>query len=99
MKQTTFGNRLKEARIRRGMKQYELSQAVGITGASLSQMEKGKSGASGSTIFKLCTVLDVSADYLLGLPGRTITREQIQQMVQAEAGDIVESVLNKINVR
>ncbi|WP_411347097.1 helix-turn-helix domain-containing protein [Paenibacillus sp. WLX2291] len=63
----TFGKRLKHEREHRGWSQIYLSQKTGISNAVLSHYERGIRNPDPDTIKKIATVLEVSADYLLGL--------------------------------
>jgi transcriptional regulator with XRE-family HTH domain len=49
------------------MTQVELSVASGVSQAGISRMEEGDTNLSGESLVKLCSALNVSADYLLGL--------------------------------
>lgn len=48
-------------------KQKELAEGVGVSQAFISQIVHGKKMPDLYTFKRLCQVLDVSADYLLGL--------------------------------
>lgn len=61
-----FGTRLAECRRNKGFTQEELANRLGITPQALSKWEKGLSSPDISMVCSLCSVLDVSADYLLG---------------------------------
>lgn len=51
----------------KGIKQTELAAYLGIRASNISDWKKGKYKPSLDVFYKLCTYLDVSADYLLGL--------------------------------
>lgn len=59
--------RLKEIRLEKGLTQKQLALAVGLTETALCNYEKGIREPSLDVLKQLCIVLDVSADYLLGL--------------------------------
>ena len=61
-----FGTRLAECRRNKSFTQEELANRLGITPQALSKWEKGLSSPDISMVCSLCSVLDVSADYLLG---------------------------------
>lgn len=61
-----FGIRLAEYRRNKNFTQEELANRLGVTPQALSKWEKGLSSPDISMVCSLCTVLDVSADYLLG---------------------------------
>lgn len=61
-----FGNRLREARLRKDLSQNELADAMGLTQASISQFEKGQRLPTPANITKLSAILDVPRDFLAG---------------------------------
>ena len=62
-----FTTRLKEARQEKGWTQKQLAEAINTTDDSIFSWEKGRSQPSIELLRKLCKVLDVSSDYLIGL--------------------------------
>lgn len=60
-------NRIKTARQLRGMRQQDLAKQIGISQGTLSHWETGVNEPDITSIRKMCAVLDVSAEYLLGL--------------------------------
>jgi transcriptional regulator with XRE-family HTH domain len=64
----TFGSRIRAARQRYGMTQTELAKRIGISKASLNQIERGKTpDPYASRIREVARVLQVDGNYLLGL--------------------------------
>ena len=62
----TIGARLKQARERKVLSQEDLSGLSGVTEATISRMENGKSGPTRpSTARKLAEALSVEASWLL----------------------------------
>ena len=61
-----FGIRLAEYRRNKNFTQEELANRLGVTPQALSKWEKGLSSPDISMVCSLCSVLDVSADFLLG---------------------------------
>jgi len=49
------------------LNQKEIAEKCGIHPSCLTQYKKGESEPTLTTLFELCKVLNVSADYLLGL--------------------------------
>ena len=47
------------------MTQEQLAESIGVSVQYVSDMERGKVGASVATIIGICTTLNVSADYIL----------------------------------
>lgn len=62
-----FTERLKEIRQEKGWTQKQLATAINTTDDSVYSWEKGRSQPSIELLYKLCKVLEVSADYLIGL--------------------------------
>lgn len=59
-----FGNRLKEARLMKGMTQEELAQAVHVTKGAIGNYESEVSSPKEPILIKLMKVLDVDANFL-----------------------------------
>jgi transcriptional regulator with XRE-family HTH domain len=64
-----LGQRLREARLKRGWSQWQLALRTGIAPNLLSQYERGAILPSISTLEKIARVLSVSVDWLLDLEG------------------------------
>jgi len=60
-----FGQNISNRRREKNMSQQELAEAIGLSVNQLSSIETGKSGTRIEVIAKLCTVLDITPDYLL----------------------------------
>lgn len=58
-----FGDKLKEARMAKGLKQSELGQLLNLKNTTISNWEKGVSNPDVEIVSKLCTILNVSASY------------------------------------
>ena len=58
-----IGDRLRDARTKRGTSQRELARTLGLSPSLISQIELGKSAASMSTLHKLATALQVKMTY------------------------------------
>jgi len=61
-----IGERISQARTRRGWNQSELARRLGKPRQHLSQIEQGKQQPRAELLIDLATVLGVSTDYLLG---------------------------------
>ncbi len=79
--------RLKEARKAAGLTQKDVAQQLGLTGAAYSAYETGQRSPNPETLRSLCIILNVSADYLLGIekgPPETeepITKEAVTEVL------------------
>ncbi|MCD7748117.1 MAG: helix-turn-helix domain-containing protein [Firmicutes bacterium] len=63
----TFGERLKKARDRKGMRQTDVMLATGISEPSLSRYESNTTHPTPEKITRLIKLYDVSAEYIMGL--------------------------------
>lgn len=95
-----IGERCHKAREAAGYTQEKLAEIIGRGPQFVSDMERGKCGMSLSTFMSLCSVLSVSADYLLfgwtgggSLP--LSIDERISRLSASERG-IVEQQLNLV---
>lgn len=62
----SLATNLKEARIKKSLKQEELAKLVGKSKNVISNWERGDNKPDADTLFDLCDILDVDANYLLG---------------------------------
>lgn len=61
-----FKDRLREVRLKRGLTQGQLADAVGLKYQTISRLELGREKPTYETAIKLTKALDVSYDYLFG---------------------------------
>lgn len=66
----TTGERIAKKRHEKGWTQHELAKRMGLNSKSIKDWESGVSLPSAKNIIKLCSLLNVSADYLLCLDSR-----------------------------
>lgn len=69
----SFGEKIKNLREDKDMKQSELGAAINMTQRKISYIECGRFEPSLEDIVAFCKFFDVSADYLLGLAERKST--------------------------
>jgi transcriptional regulator with XRE-family HTH domain len=62
---TELGDRLRAARVRRGLSLRSLAEQVGVSASLVSQVERGLAKPSVNTLYALARALDVSFDELL----------------------------------
>lgn len=67
MSDGSFGERLKRVRKARNMTQDDVSAKCGICTCTLRAWEKGRNLPNAIYLEELCLVLNVSANYLLGI--------------------------------
>ena len=68
-----LGDKLSKCRQNRNMTQEELARRLGITPQALSKWERNQSFPDISLLSDVCSVLGVSADYLLGIESQKLT--------------------------
>jgi transcriptional regulator with XRE-family HTH domain len=66
----TFSTRLAQTRRRRQWTREDLAHAAQLTYGTIARLEQGRNKPDGPTLEKLAVALQVSTDYLLGLPRR-----------------------------
>lgn len=81
-----FADRLKESIQDRGITQRMLATLTGTTEVSVSRWANGSRLPNTDALYKMCKVLDVSADYLLGL-----SNEKVNNMDAVKA-EILEKI-------
>jgi transcriptional regulator with XRE-family HTH domain len=64
-KKQSFQSRLKEARIKKGLSQAELSKLVGAYVSNISRYERGEHYPATEMLSKLAEALDVTTDFLM----------------------------------
>lgn len=83
-----FGERLKAVRKSKRLTQLGLSKRLDVSKGTVSAYEQGLSYPSLETFVRICSILDTSADYLLGvsdnLPFKMggLTDEQVGSILQ-----------------
>lgn len=73
------GKRLSARRKELGLKQFQVSEAAGLSDKYLSNLERATSVMSIDVLMKLCNVLKVSPDYLLLGTTERLNSEDIEQ--------------------
>ncbi len=76
-KQSVVGQKLKNARLNRGMTQKELSVMTGLSTAMITHLENGKVQASLDSIEKISEALGISICYLI------LEQEEVDEMIGA----------------
>jgi transcriptional regulator with XRE-family HTH domain len=88
-----FGNRLKEARVLKGLNQEQLAEAMGLTQASISQFEQGQRLPTPKNIEKFAEVLEVKREFLAGDNEGEFEREMLMRNLK----NLTPDSLKKIN--
>lgn len=66
-----FPQRLKQLRKEMGLSQKSLSEHLGVTQQAVGKWETGRSSPDPATLAQLASLLETSADYLLGITDQT----------------------------
>ncbi len=101
-----IGERIAQARIKLGLSQRDLAAKLGITQQSVTALERRGSIPRSDTLLKLCDILGVTANDLLGMAGQTKnpaskgrlhenfdSLSQLPRRKQAKILDVVEAML------
>ena len=81
-----FGERLKELRIEKNLKQEELGEILNVSKATISSWEMGRTQPPFETIEKIIKFFNVSPNYLFGFTDEDITKIKELNRVAREAG-------------
>lgn len=77
------GNRIYEARCKRGYSRVKVAEKTGISEKFLYEIEKGKKGFSSDILYRIANVIDVSCDYILrGERGITDTDRELMAIIE-----------------
>lgn len=66
-----YGNRLKEYRKREGLTQLEVAEMLSMPQSNYSRLEKGEQDIKLSMILHICSTLNLSTDWFLGITPET----------------------------
>ncbi|GAB6091844.1 helix-turn-helix domain-containing protein [Furfurilactobacillus curtus] len=97
-----FGERMKAVRKSKRLTQLDLAKRLNVSKGTVSSYEQGLSYPTLETFVKLCTILDTSSDYLLGISDNLpfkmggLTDAQMESVLQfisviEQANDIIEN--------
>lgn len=76
MNDNIFGTRLKQLRKNKGYTQQELAKLLGISSSAVGMYEQGRREPENAILSKLCTVLDTTTDYLIGISNDDLIKSQ-----------------------
>lgn len=71
MEKVSFGERLRECRAEKSLTQAQLAARLSVTQSTVGKYERGALQPNLEMLVQLCKVLEVSADYLLGINDET----------------------------
>lgn len=100
---STFGENLKNIRIKKNLSQEELANLMGYKSgkSAISRIENGHNGVPQSTVIKFCEVLHVSPIDLLRTPAVVLSEHEEQLILKyrelsEDAKDIIDKSLGLI---
>lgn len=82
--QKTLSDRLKKARMEKGLTQPELAKIIGSTDRNISNYETGYSFPSIVVLYKISIALSTSVDYLFGFTEDPTIHESDKQLTDAD---------------
>lgn len=94
-----IGNRIKEARKKKGISQAELADSIGVSLTYMSCLENGKKTMSIDKLIKITDVLQISADWLLrsDIPEvRSIYIKEIEEILKDKSNSEIEKILKAL---
>ncbi len=89
-----FGNRLKEARLLRGMSQKEVGDLIGVSKVTICGYEKGNKVPSLEVLSNIVVELNLSPNYLLGYDVDVIAEEEEEYKITLSKDEIM--LINEI---
>lgn len=60
-----FKDRIKQARVKKGLSQSQLAKAIGVHVTNISRYERGENRPASDVLARLANELDVTSDYLM----------------------------------
>lgn len=81
MKNNAFGKRINQLRKKKGYTSEQLSELCGVNAVHIRKIESGGSQPSFSLFLKICNILNVSSDFLLGdLLNHPVMPESVERL-------------------
>lgn len=82
---TVFAHRIKEARLKKGLKQIQVTERTGINNKAISNYENAISTPDYNTLKTLCDLYEVSTDWVLGNVNNPVGELTEEEKVLARA--------------
>lgn len=79
----TVGLRIREVREVLKLTREEFSEKCDISSSFLAAVENGKKSVTSKTLYKICTVFDISADYIIRGNQDTFETDMILEMLSS----------------
>ncbi len=87
MSMSFIGERLKELRFKKNIKQKELADLLGVSQAQVSRYENYQDQPSYEVIEKMAEILDVSPEYLLGKESKSELKADFKERIKELIGE------------
>ncbi len=91
-----IGEKIKELRKKKKMTREQLAEKTDVSTRFLADVESGKVGISVLTLKKICTVLNTTSDYILGISSYTDEEQQYAE-IDKKIKNLDEKYLPAIN--
>ena len=85
-----LGERIVEMLQKRGIKQKELAEQIGVTETAMSRYIAGTREPRPEMIANMATALHTTSDYLLGIENDTFHYHQVRRMIARNASSMTE---------
>lgn len=93
---TSYNERLRELRSKKGLSQQELSNRLGFNRATYARYETGNTQPDFDTLQKLADFFDVSTDYILGRTNTLSSSDRVNSFDEKEQAEF-EAFINNPN--
>lgn len=81
----SIGRRIKELRMQRGMSQVQLAKEIGLSQTNLSNVERGRTGATLANLLKIRSVLKCKmADFFVNIDGVPEAADKVAEDIELE---------------
>lgn len=89
MCRSVFGYKLKTIRKKRGLTQAKLADKLGVCASTIGMYEQGRREPDNKMLAKICEVLNVSTDYLIGF-------DKFDKDMKKEVDDVIDEFINTL---
>lgn len=91
-----FSERLQQARKDAGLTQSDIAREIDLTTSAYGYYEQGKRDPNFETLMRLCSILNVSSDYLLGLDNLNENKESYSSSASLKTKENLNSINHEI---
>ena len=94
--QLGFGNRLKQARKEKGMKQLALASKLGLTRTSISNIERGEQRISLDLVYEAADLLGVEVTALIPSMSEVVAMPRVHSVADSPLGPDIEKEVTRV---